>query len=233
MNDRIDAENISNISNLYDDVYSKHTYQEYITKVQSNDKFFQKIMKRKWWVIGAVIGGMAGLGLAVGLPIYYSKFHEITNSTMANSTSISSISTMITKTSSLSTTMSPSSTTISPTSTTTSPTSASPTSTSPLPNESSTSSCIWTSWVDVSRCNFDQNVGNGFRNRTRCCSTQNDSDNLDTCNDDQDVMECSPRECTDVQCNCNLSSESFGLKNGNCSGKYCSMFDAIIFQNQQ
>ena len=86
------------------------------------------------------------------------------------------------------------------------------------------SSCIWTSWVDSSRCHFDQNAGNGFRNRTRCCSTQNDSDNLDTCNDDQDFMECSPRECTDVQCNCNLSSESFGLKNGNCSGKTFEIF---------
>ena len=235
MNDRIDAETVSNISNLYDDVYSKHTYQEYIKTVQSNDTFFQKIMKRKWWVIGAVIGGMAGVGLVVGLPLYYSKFHDITNSTIANLTS--SISTKITKTSTLSTTMSPSSitispitttsTTTSPKSTTTSPTLTSPTSTTispPSPNESSTSFCIWTSWVDASRCHFDQKVGNGFRNRSRCFSTQNDSDNLDTCNDDQDVMECSPRECTDVQCNCNLSSESFGLKNGTCSGKTFEIF---------
>ena len=140
---------------------------------------------------------------------------------------------MITNTSLLSTTMSPSTTTISPISTTTSPptTTTSPTTTASTTasTTTSTSSCIWTSWVDASQCHFDQNVGNGFRFRTRCCTTQNGSDNLDPCNDEKDVMECTPRECIDHQCNCNLSGESFGLKNGNCSGKNLGIIYRIYF----
>ena len=183
-------------------------------EAQSYDTSFQKVMKRKWCVIGAAIVGMVVVALVVGLPLYfllypytYSKCHDITNSTIANSTS--SISTLI----------SPTSTTMLPTSTTLSPTSTSPPTTTISPPTTTMLSCIWTSWVDASRCHFDQNVGNGFRLRTRCCATQNGSDNLDSCNDERDVMECSPRECIDLQCNCNLSSESFGLKNGICSGK--------------
>ena len=123
-------------------------------EAQSDDKSCQKVMKTKWCVIGAAIGGMVVGALVVGSPVYfllhpytYSKCHDITNSTTMSL---------------------------------------------PSPNESST--CIWTAWVDASRCHFDQNVGNGFRLSTRCCATQNGSDNLDSCNDERDVMECSPRE---------------------------------------
>jgi len=64
---------------------------------------------------------------------------------------------------------------------------------------------------------------NGSRNRRRCCN-ENDSNTLDTCNDDQpvvdhDVVDCTPRECMNIQCDCNLESASFGLKIGNCSSK--------------
>ena len=81
-------------------------------------------------------------------------------------------------------------------------------------------SCLlWTTWIDSSSCQFDPVTGNGFRYRTRCCKNENSLNNLDTCNDDQDVMECSPKECENIQCNCDLKSQSFGFKNGNCSSK--------------
>ena len=58
----------------------------------------------------------------------------------------------------------------------------------------------------------------GFRYRTRCCSNaENESDG---CDEDYDVIECTPRKCTDVECNCDWGSESFGLKNGICSSKH-------------
>ena len=63
-------------------------------------------------------------------------------------------------------------------------------------------------------------TGKGFRYRTRCCrNTENASGDSATCNDDQEVIECTPRECINVQCNCDGYgfSESFGLKNGICS----------------
>ena len=58
----------------------------------------------------------------------------------------------------------------------------------------------------------------GFRTRRRCCG---DSDNdVETCNDDQDVIECTPRKCINLQCDCNKQfGESFGVKSGVCSSK--------------
>ena len=75
----------------------------------------------------------------------------------------------------------------------------------------------WTSWIDTTPCMLNPDTGSGFRTRKRCCG---DSDNeIDLCNDDQDVIECTPRECINYQCDCNVQSETFGLKNGVCSGK--------------
>ena len=79
-------------------------------KAQSEDSFLRKLMKRKWWVIWAAIGGMAVGALVVGLALNYSICHDITSSAIANSTSSISI-TMVSKTSSLSSILSPSSTT--------------------------------------------------------------------------------------------------------------------------
>ena len=88
---------------------------------------------------------------------------------------------------------------------------------------SNVTSCIsWTSWIDASSCQIDPVTGNGLRYRRRCCNA-NDFNNLDTCNDGQtaehDVVDCTPRECINIQCNCNLESQSFGLRIGNCSSK--------------
>ena len=85
-------------------------------------------------------------------------------------------------------------------------------------------SCIsWTSWIDASSCQLDPLTRNGTRHRRRCCN-QNHFNNLDTCNDDQavvdhDVVDCTPRECINIKCHCNLESELFGLRVGNCSSK--------------
>ena len=64
-------------------------------------------------------------------------------------------------------------------------------------------------------------TGSGFRNRRRCCG--NFDNDIDACNDDQDVVECTPRECTNFQCDCNRKiGDSFGVKTGVCSSKSTS-----------
>ena len=64
-------------------------YQEYsLKKIKVNGKnvndntFFQKLINRKWWVIGASIGGIVVTGLAVGLPLHFK------NNTSINDTQI-------------------------------------------------------------------------------------------------------------------------------------------------
>ena len=75
----------------------------------------------------------------------------------------------------------------------------------------------WTSWINSTPCNPNPSTGSGFRNRRRCCD---DSENdIDTSNDELDVIECTPRECINVECDCNFGSVTFGLKNGVCSSK--------------
>ena len=55
-------------------------------------------------------------------------------------------------------------------------------------------------------------TGSGFRNRRRCCD---DSENdIDTCIDELDVIECTPRECINVECDRDFQSDTFGLRNG-------------------
>ena len=68
---------------VYEDDYEVYMqrYQKYsLKKIKvnaknandaSNDTFFQKLMKRKWWVIGATTGGVLVTGLAVGLPLHF------------------------------------------------------------------------------------------------------------------------------------------------------------------
>ena len=79
----------------------------------------------------------------------------------------------------------------------------------------------WTSWIDPTPCVLNPTTGSGFRNRRRCCDefiiiSEN---NIDTCNDELDAIECTPRECINVECDCNVQSNTFGFRNGVCSSK--------------
>ena len=81
INDKYAEENEKNRkTNSTDDDYEVYIqrYQEYsLKKIRVNaqnandDTFLQKLMNRKWWVIGATVGGIVVTGLAVGLPLHF------------------------------------------------------------------------------------------------------------------------------------------------------------------
>ena len=75
--------------------------------------------------------------------------------------------------------------------------------------------------MDSSSCFSDPVTGNGHRYRKRCCgSTANNATiDLHTCDEDHDVVDCTPKECINIQCNCEWGTESFGVKKGICSSK--------------
>ena len=53
----------------------------------------------------------------------------------------------------------------------------------------------WTEWVDSSSCAVNTLTEKGFQYRTRCLrTTENETNNFKTCNEDYDVIECTPRE---------------------------------------
>ena len=93
INDKHDVENEKNrkastTSSGDYEVYIQR-YQEYsLKKIKVNEKnandhtFFQKLLNRKWWVIGASVGGIVVTGLAVGLPLHFK------NNTSINDTQI-------------------------------------------------------------------------------------------------------------------------------------------------
>ena len=85
--------------------------------------------------------------------------------------------------------------------------------------------CVsWTSWIDSSPCLLNPATGAGFRYRKRCCGNQ--SNDFDQCNDEQDIVECLPRECINVQCKCNLH---IGVKNGVCSGQDFQKYTLTLY----
>ena len=47
-------------------------------------------------------------------------------------------------------------------------------------------------------------------------SSESQTGDINICNDEQNVVECSPRTCINVKCNCNFA---IGVKNGQCSGE--------------
>ena len=80
INDKYAEENEKNRKTSSTDDYEVYIqrYQEYsLKKIKVNaqnandDTFLQKLMNRKWWVIGATISGMVVTGLAVGLPLHF------------------------------------------------------------------------------------------------------------------------------------------------------------------
>ena len=72
----------------------------------------------------------------------------------------------------------------------------------------------WTSWINSTPCNPNPSTGSGFRNRRRCC------DDSETCRSGElDAIECTPRECINIECDCNVQSDTFGFRNGVCSSK--------------
>ena len=105
INDKHDVENeknrkASSTSSGDYEVYIQR-YQEYsLKKIKVNGKnvndntFFQKLINRKWWVIGASIGGIVVTGLTVGLPLHFK-----------NNTSINDTQITLTQTTSLPTAM--------------------------------------------------------------------------------------------------------------------------------
>ena len=53
----------------------------------------------------------------------------------------------------------------------------------------------WTKWVNSSSCEINALTGKGFKYQTRCCrNTENEADNFDTCHDEYNVIECTPKE---------------------------------------
>ena len=58
----------------------------------------------------------------------------------------------------------------------------------------------WTAWVNSSSCEInnltDSNLyGKGFQYQTRCCrNTENEADGFDTCHDEYNIIECTPKE---------------------------------------
>ena len=80
----------------------------------------------------------------------------------------------------------------------------------------------WSSWVDSSSCELNYETGKGFRHRARNCS--NDQNAID-----HDVVECTPRECINNNCNCEVNrSENLPIDgkqfqfftNGECSSEF-------------
>ena len=81
INDKYAEENERNQkTSSTDDDYEVYIqrYQEYsLKKIKVNaqnandDTFLQKLISRKWWVIGATMSGMVVTGLAVGLPLHF------------------------------------------------------------------------------------------------------------------------------------------------------------------
>ena len=80
INDKYAEENEKNRKTSSTDDYEVYIqrYQEYsLKKIKVNaqnandDTFLQKLMNRKWWVIGATISGIVVTGLAVGLPLHF------------------------------------------------------------------------------------------------------------------------------------------------------------------
>ena len=115
------VEKVNSKIDIYDGVYDEYnndherylqTHQEFsLKKAKSNTKIEPlKVTKRKCSVIGAAICGMVVGALVVGLPLYYTKCPDLTNSTIVNAISISSQSATMP---SMPTTISTSSTTMS------------------------------------------------------------------------------------------------------------------------
>ena len=53
----------------------------------------------------------------------------------------------------------------------------------------------WTEWVNSSSCEINTLTNRGFQYQTRCRrNTENEADNFDTCHDEYNVIECTPKE---------------------------------------
>ena len=53
----------------------------------------------------------------------------------------------------------------------------------------------WTEWVNSSSCEINALTGKGFQYQTRCRrNNQNEANDFDTCHDEYNVTECTPKE---------------------------------------
>ena len=71
----------------------------------------------------------------------------------------------------------------------------------------------WSSWEDVNACQPD-----GTRIRTRDCG-KDGADSNECLGESSEIIDCTPKECINIACDCDFESDTFGKKNGVCSGK--------------
>ena len=71
----------------------------------------------------------------------------------------------------------------------------------------------WSSWEDANACQPD-----GTRIRTRDCE-KNGADSNECSGESSEIIDCTPKECINIACDCDFESDTFGKKNGVCSGK--------------
>ena len=55
---------------------------------------------------------------------------------------------------------------------------------------------------------------------------ENDGAESDECpGEDSEIVDCTPKTCINIACDCEVGSSTYGTKNGVCSGKiYISLF---------
>ena len=72
----------------------------------------------------------------------------------------------------------------------------------------------WTEWEDTTACQSD-----GTRIRVRDCVK--DGAESDECPEEgaSEIVACTPKECIDTVCDCDVDSSTFGNKTGACTGK--------------
>ena len=67
--------------------------------------------------------------------------------------------------------------------------------------------------MDETACRAD-----GTRIRTRDC--EKDGAESDECpGEGSEIVECTPKTCLNIACDCDVGSTTYGTKNGVCSGK--------------
>ena len=71
----------------------------------------------------------------------------------------------------------------------------------------------WSSWKDANACQPD-----GTRIRTRYCG-KDGADSNECPGESSEIIYCTPRKCINIACDCDFQSNTFGKKNGVCSGK--------------
>ena len=78
---------------------------------------------------------------------------------------------------------------------------------------------LWTEWTDSNACQAD-----GTRVRIRdCIKDENESDECP--GEGSEIIECTPKECIIVECDCDVDSFNFGTKEGVCSSKFQRLYN--------